>query len=326
MKNFTIYCKKQTIRQLLFVTILIALPILTFAQEYQYVPFPDSGAIWSEVYNPSHKEGETFKDIYERFVLSGEDIIIKDLTYKKLFLFYDSIFVKSKSTYIGGIREDNEKHVYYIGDSVHWLKPYNSFNDYDKEKELLLYDFSLGIGDTLKEGNINIFKWLTVKNIDTVQVENTLRKKYSFNDRRLEWIEGIGSIRGLLFAVHPEVTGSYPPNNSLICFIQNGSVIYHEEYFDDCFPSIVSVETKQTKFNINVCPNPANRNNIRFEWGNRKIEAIEIFNFKGMQVGSVNVTGKTSVEYPAEALQPGIYLYRATGPDNEKQTGKFVVK
>lgn len=302
------------------------MPFLSFSQEYQYIPFPDSGAVWSEVYNPAHDEENPVWDVYERFALSGEDTIIKNLSYKKLYLFYDTIFDKKKSLYMGGIREDNEKHIYYIGDSIHWLKPFNSFNDYNKEKEFLLYDFSLEIGDTLWEGNNNIFGKLIVEDIDTIQIENTLRKKFYFNYFWVEWIEGIGSLRGLLFAASDIPTGSSYPNNSLICFLQNNQVLYHEEHFIDCFPTTVSVETKQININIQVSPNPTNKIIIRFEWGNDKIETIDIFDLKGSLIKSISVTGKTLIEYSTEKLLPGIYLYKAVGLNNSTQTGKFVIQ
>ena len=118
----------------LFITALvIGLPFLSFAQEYQYVPFLDSGAIWSEVYFPKSGELDPVKQIFERFTLSGEDTLINATSYKKLYLFYDSVFNLKTATYVGGIREDYQKRVYYIGDTIHWLKPYNSFNDYNKE-------------------------------------------------------------------------------------------------------------------------------------------------------------------------------------------------
>ena len=108
--------------------------------------FPDSGAIWSEVYRPKESP-----DINERFTLNGEDTIINGVNYKKLYLFSDSVFDKSKASCVGGIREDENKRVYFKSDTVvHDLKP---VINYPYNEEVLLFDFSVSIGDTIWQGN-----------------------------------------------------------------------------------------------------------------------------------------------------------------------------
>jgi len=75
---------------LLFFGLTFGVTAGTLAQEYKYVPFPDSGAIWSEVYY--YGESSNFPDTsikppdYERFALSGEDTVINDVTYHKVYL------------------------------------------------------------------------------------------------------------------------------------------------------------------------------------------------------------------------------------------------
>jgi hypothetical protein len=134
-------------KQLLFIIILIGHTFPTFSQEYQYVPFPDSGAIWSEVYYPE-TDGNvpSSESIFERFALSGEDTIMNEKLYKKLFIFYDSVFNKNKASCVGGIREDSLKRIYYCGSIIHDCKP--MVTEYS---EILLYDFSLNLGDSLGE-------------------------------------------------------------------------------------------------------------------------------------------------------------------------------
>lgn len=306
---------------IIFIVFVLAVSSQLFAQEYEYVPFPDSGAVWSEMYTSD----ETMV-VYENFALSGEDTIINDISYKKLYLFHESFFDKNKFIYIGGIREDNAKHIYYMGDSVHWLKPYNSFDDYNKEKELLLYDFSLEIGDTLWESNTNVYGKLIVRDIDTIQIGNTLRKKFYFNYFWVEWIEGIGSLRGLLFAPSDIPTGSSYPYNSLICFIQNDIVLYHNDYYDDCFPSTLNADIKQINPEISVCSNPLEQQ-IQFKWCNCIINRIEIFDVQGVLIDVINVRNdSTEANYPTNRMQSGVYIYRANNSNGYSQTGRFVVE
>jgi len=103
---------KRRYEKNLFIVILL-LPLVAFSQDYKYIHFPDSGAIWSEIYQPPINPDLTWPDpIYERFALNGEDTVINDTAYKKLYIFYDTTFNKNTATYIGGIREDSSKKIF----------------------------------------------------------------------------------------------------------------------------------------------------------------------------------------------------------------------
>lgn len=290
-----------------------------FSQEYQYVPFPDSGAIWSEVFYPEHSEGEIVPEIYERFALTGEDTLMNELHYKKLYLYYNSVFNKNESTCIGGIREDSLKKIYYKGERIHSFKPIDN--------EIILYDFSLEIGDTIYYFNFyNILYRLIVEDIDTIQIGNSLRKKFTFNHWRSKWIEGIGSTRGLLFADRGDFFGpTIIEDNDLICFFQNDTLLYHSEWFSDCFPFQTNSIKVQTTTNFKVYPNPVADNTILFEWDNNKIESIDIYAINGKLIANINVIDKCRIEYSTIKLQKGVYFYKATTPDRMLQTGKFVI-
>ncbi|MFC2138538.1 hypothetical protein ACFLTE_10215, partial [Bacteroidota bacterium] len=128
--------------------LLLLISFNIYSQEYQYVPFPTENAIWSEIY---YFPVFTEPPVYERFALSGEDTIIENITYKKLYIFYDTIFDVNNATCIGGIREDSAKRIYYKSDNyVHEDKPMKT---YYPGEEQLLYDFNLNVGDTLFSGN-----------------------------------------------------------------------------------------------------------------------------------------------------------------------------
>ncbi|MEA1897883.1 MAG: hypothetical protein U9N53_09505, partial [Bacteroidota bacterium] len=213
--------------------LLTIISIKGHSQEYEYVAFPDLGAIWSEIYyhpEPTWPDTVHKPPSFERFAVSGEDTIINEFTYKKLYIFYDTVFVKNNATYVGGIREDEHKRIYFISDTViHEHKPMNEFYNYE---EIILYDFSLKVGDTIR--NINCIPdddRLVVKRIDTIQIGNTFRKRFSFDPVSwVQWIEGIGNLRGLLFT-----SGDLPFNGTygdLICFKQNGKILY----FNDNYP------------------------------------------------------------------------------------------
>lgn len=299
-------------KQIIAIVFVLSISANLLAQEYQYIPFPDSGVVWSEMYS-----SEKTMVVYERFTMTGEDTVINDISYKKLYIFYDKTFDKNNAQCIGGIREDDQKRVYYNGEGVHSFKPLGT-----EASGALLYDFSVSIGDTIKNGNSSHGE-IVVMDIDTIKIGNSLRKVFHVG-YDVTWIEGIGNLRGLLFTSGDLPTGG--ASGDLICFIKEDTILYHNDHYDNCFPVNVGVESKPLNFNIQVLPNPANGSNIRFEWGNSKIESIEIFNMKGILIGSVKSEGENFVEYPAKKLNPGIYFYKATGLKNTMQTGKFVVQ
>lgn len=314
--------------------VLILIPLVAFSQEYKYIPFPDSGAIWSEVYyypDPVWPNTVAKQPTFERFTLSGEDTVINDTTYKKLYIFYDTLFNKSNAIYIGGIREDENKKVYFKGDSViHDFKPsyYNSYSPIEAMgNELLLYDFSLSIGDTLKYANLSKGdEFLIVSSVDTILIGNTHRKRFSFEPIWwVKWIEGIGNIKGLLFT-----SGDLPFNgidDDLICFKQNSEILYFNNNYDDCMPLITGIETYQYNNSaIIIYPNPATKNCVAFQFVSCSVTNIKIFDCNGNSYGIYDVGELSEYILKTEKYQPGVYFYIATNKQGIGHTGKFVVQ
>jgi len=308
----------------IFTLLAIITAQISFSQEYKYVSFPDSGAIWSEAYyypEPAWPDTIVKPTSYERFTVNGEDTIIKEISYKKLYMFYDSVFDKSTATYVGGIREDENKRIYFKGDTViHYFKPMIDFPDY---KEIVLFDFSVNVGDTIWHGNFPDYDWLVVSSIDTIQIGDNLRRRINFQNRFwLKWIEGIGSIRGLLFT-----SGALPicgPYNYLICFKQNDEVLYFNSDYSECYPTGIEAK-KNSYFDIKVFPNPSNEN-IMFSFGEQKIKRIQINDSMGRLCDSFDCKMQSDFLLSIEKYRPGIYFYVVTNKNGFKHTGKFVVQ
>ncbi len=313
--------------KIIIILIAAVIPQIIFAQEYEYVPLPDSGAVWSEVYSfgePRWPDTIVKPPSYERFTVSGEDTTINDIIYKKLYLFYDSVFTKSEATCIGGIREDENKRVYFKSDTfIHEFKPMNWMYEYN---EIVLYDFSVNIGDTIKSINGFPDDVLIVSYIDTIMIKNKYRKSIHFQDFFwVSWIEGIGNTNGLLFN-----SGSLPTcscgSGDLICFQQNGETLYFNKNYSDCFPLLTGIEIKKNSLSdINIFPNPAN-DNIRFSFGIQQLERIQIMDCNGRVCGNFNVQLLQEFNLSIGKYQPGIYFYKATNNNGRILTGKFVVQ
>jgi len=126
--------------------------------------------------------------------------------YHRIFLTYDTLGIEDGWNIVGYISEDGENEQCYF---------MNLNSD-----EGLIYDFSAEIGDTLQlwnsyQGNIPIEAVIQEK--DTVLIGNSYRKRLiteSIVGFGESWIEGIGSLRGLLFPNWAMVGFYY----SLLCF------------------------------------------------------------------------------------------------------------
>ena len=136
----------------------------------------------------------------------AQDTIINNLTYKSVYRYW-SIKDLSTSAYCAAVRFTEDKKVYV----------------YHNNKEYLVYDFLAQVGDTLEvfggyHYDLNHIMPCVVQEVKTDSITNrTLMKLYAINVHdgticdgefnAIEWIEGVGSIRGLLTEEHPCVAG-----------------------------------------------------------------------------------------------------------------------
>jgi len=293
-----------------YLFILLALAFLKAnTQTYQYVPFPTGNAIWSENYYYSGEKSEQ----YEKFAINGEDTIINSIVYKKLFLFHTSQFYNDSAICIGGIREVNKK-IFYYGDSVHMLKPMITYNNCNGN-EILLYDFSLNIGDTINEECFNGFSTV-ITDIDTLLIGNKLRKVFHFNTPFFNWVEGIGNVNmnnnglgGLLYYV-----GDFPAKtiwlkNFLICFKQNDTIIYFNNNYSECMPLNVPEKTVM-KENIVVFPNPAS-DYLMIKLNNTQLLPLtfQLFDMQGIPKLNGKITNE-QIGINVASLSKGLYVLK----------------
>ncbi len=339
---------------ILFLVVSCLQQTISFSQEkeYEYVPFPTSDAIWSERYT----ENSNDQDVYERYIITGEDTIMNDLTYKKLFIFYEAVFDPNNARFIGGIREDDNKRVYYRGEVVHPLKPSEAAMGISGggmfEDEVLLYDFSLLIGDTLKAGNFTnpydeYSPWgecLVLSSIDTVKVGNSYRKRFTFeigtrNESDafnsslkslslqyfgwLQWIEGIGNGLGLLYT-----STDIPTNGAswLTCFEHNNELLYCNADPCDCYRNLSIDRMNIEKNIIKVYPNPVTDRVLYFEFEELRVDVIEIYNCTGMLIEKYIVGNQQKFDFSTERYLPGTYFYKITTEDRCEYNGKFIVR
>jgi len=198
----------------------------------------------------------------------------------------------------------------------------------------LLYDFSLEVGDTFRS---QIFEdedfFLKVEETDTIILEDGSKRKrlklscsieldtinYSGYGIR-EWIEGIGDTKGLLSIGGSCLTDH---NTSLLCFSQNGNIIWDNPDIDDCW--ITKGEDIVNKA-FRIYPNPI-RDVINVQL-NEGFNATEwsIFNLVGEKVrqGYLNSQNDFTIS-DMSVLNIGIYILCISNKSNDILSNKFVI-
>ncbi|MCC7467147.1 MAG: T9SS type A sorting domain-containing protein [Saprospiraceae bacterium] len=145
--------------------------------------------------------------------------------------------------------------------------PWNSGEGYFREEngrtykwledapERLIYDFNLGIGDSLPGTDSNQATRYVVQVGTETLLDGIPRKSIIFNSvcGPSRWVEGIGEIEDFLYS---EVFCSLwdGPPLSIRCFSTNGQLLYLRPNLSSCYTSATSNLTMQT---VRVYPNPS---------------------------------------------------------------------
>lgn len=272
------------------------------AQDYEYIPMVKPGVqLWTDDFAYYTPEGIIYS--LHRYALTEEDTIIENETYKKLYAFSGSTFDSLTAQCIGGIRENEQRQVFYKG----------NFGDYTTTSGLLC-DFSLSTGDTFTiiSGNFNIPITVEVKSINLINYGGALRRafgigtagEYSMNIAT--WVEGIGNVEGLLYDMYTKTIGlDFLGMNR--CYEHNGILLYHNypQNINDCSTPALSLNTIEEDNSINIYPNPANKEvNISSE---NIINSIEIFNSLGQRIYQEKPKSKEKT-IDIDSFTKGVYI------------------
>ncbi len=309
------------------------------AQEYKYIAFPDSNAVWSTTIPGGQQDASNNYAcirIYCKYAIFNEDTVINNITYHKLYRNKNtSTITRENSVCIGGIREDSLKRVLVSSSVFNDSTLFLFYKDYSNYKEVVLYDFSKNIGDTIFTSeygdsviyNLIINDYAVITKIDTIVIDGTARKAFYVNNEHLKgqgFIEGVGGDFGLIFPWGPLCTCECSCCGALLCLHQNNSLIVSNSP-DGCVPQFVidGVEKLQNP-RIKVFPNPALNGAVNFE--NIDFEMLEIFNATGTLVFRNSISGLKSYRLNTSGFQKGIYLYRLTSGKQKTTTGKIIIQ
>ena len=287
------------------------------SREQVYSPFPDSNAIWNEVMTNM----QPFSIDNYQYGISG-DTIINSTSYKKIYLLNDTIFPLELGQYCAAIREDSNK-IIYITDCQCCSEPISD------EEEVILYDFSKNVGDTVFVGvdGYGPLGYYIIENIDSILIDDTFRKTFHFVDGDyLEyWIEGIGSTRVLFSPVTPETTGSL--KWELICFNQDGVVKYLNPAYSNCFPILTAINEESIKsIQLHLNPNPVTGTSILdLSKTNQVFINMSVYNMLGVKMNQIDLIHQSKVEISINEYPPGAYFYLLQSKNNQTISNKFIV-
>lgn len=304
-------------KHLLILTILWLTLTIGYGQTNVYHPFPDSSGFWNQ--HQTTQNSET----YYLYGIFG-DTIINSIEYHKVYrheenlTFSDTVMTESNSNFIGGIREDSLKRIYFYNYNA---VPCCGLND----STYLLYDFSKQVGDTIKFDNPQFgytYPYLIVSSIDSVLVNNNFRKRFNFQGET--WIEGIGSTRDLLSNILGIPTCFCI--NEIVCYKFGDTTYYLNPIFYDCFPYLgLNVKDISQQEYISIFPNPIltqailNSNRILSD------ATLTVYNSLGQQVKQIkNIYGQT-ITLHRDNLPSGLYLFRLTQGNKVILTDKLII-
>lgn len=225
---------------------------------------------------------------------TSNDTLINDTLYKKLFILESG---SGSMQYFG--RENDEGFFVRRSDNM--------------EFPLYLYN--------LKEGAFfyakNIYQFDTpdsipvfVTGIDSVLINGAYKKRYNiacpynYTDGRADWIEGIGSLSGIMTPFLNEFfTGG---REMLLCYSENGQVLFKnpilglpECYYEDYVLATDKIEVDD----INIHPNPVS--NILQIIGVNNMGGYKIFNLNGKCILQGLVTNN---QVDVSSLYSGVFF------------------
>lgn len=194
---------------------------------------------------------------------------------------------------------------------------------YHNGQNLLLYDFSITKGDTIIDSYCSEIH--TVDFVDTIQLLNgEFRKRINFSNWYGEsWIEGIGSVEGILYPFYPNCGADF--GLFLNCFRENGTIKFNNPEFKGCYYQLVGLANYKKDILIKVYPNPS-KTKFNFEFSNLKNEfSISIFNSLGQQIMERKGL-KNNCEVNLTGFPPGLYNYFIQLDDFETINGKIILE
>ncbi|MFA6199370.1 MAG: T9SS type A sorting domain-containing protein [Bacteroidales bacterium] len=227
--------------------------------------------------------------VYTNFTYKVDgDTIINNNTYK---------IIKSNSP---DLNSNWEAAFYLREDNQRWVLKDTNIND-----EILLYDFSLNVGDIFYQYDFYKSSYSLPRNItavDTITLENgEFRKKITIENDWDEWIDGIGSIKYILDMPIANIMDG----PIFLCASNENDLLYVANEDLNCYDDRLGLNDIEYEAQTTIYPNPASNSlNVISQ---DKINSIEIYNPLGQKVYQTKVNNKTK-NIDISLFPKGIYI------------------
>jgi hypothetical protein len=295
--------------------LLFLIIIKTLVSGQNFVPIPaDSTSEWRII--TQEFDGMCVNCHDSRYFINGE-IIINDKVFYKLYrsgVFYQEIGEPPgpcdeqytfQNDYLGGLRTESGR-VYF-------------YNGYE---EVLLYDFTLGVGDTLYS---HISPGLIISEIDSVLVGEEYRKRYNFFNG--EWycnwmVEGIGHERGLIEPMFMPLEYY----SEFFCYAENHIPIFPEGI--QCVINVGINDSERNQDIIQLFPNPSTgKIYMTIYCDYQKLLTYSLSSVTGQVIFKKNCylgIGKNTIKLDTDNLDPGFYFMAIYSQDGSKDYIKLL--
>jgi hypothetical protein len=262
------------------------------------------------VYNRNFNPPETDRAFWKtHFYKTTDESIQNGVSYKKLWYSPDSLF---NSTILAGNLKTDHNKMSVIVDS----------------KEYLLYDFTLGVGDSLRIYQFYEFEpssvWAKILKVTDTLIHNKLLKRMEINylDSLAHyyrfgtdiWIEGIGSLTGGVlnegipwYLVGPDKT------YALLCYKENGVTLLQNPTYNTCYKETIFNSVKPNNaLVISMFPNLVHKGEPVTIASPVPFTTLQVYNTLGKQVALLNVND-THYQYSTANLPVGHYIVVVNG-------------
>jgi hypothetical protein len=290
-----------------------------------YFPFPDSVGVW-RIRSENYDGNLTYYSFFDYF-LNG-DTTINSTLYSKMYLSTGTQIIDTlNSGYYGALREFNKKIYFYPDSNMQTGNPqdfcYNwNGNSPNYSEDLLLYDFNVGVGDTVHYFHLDS-SYIIINSIDSILIQGQYRKRYNHSGLNgisscgwfssYSYVEGIGNITEGLFHM---LRYYFEHGYYLRCF-EDENILYSN--VGDCSTfGGVRIEEQLDENNLTIYPNPSS--------SNLTIELIDINTSFKAQVYINDITGKevysTSISstinnIDVSSFKSGLYLLKIVSNNGE---------
>lgn len=262
---------------------------LVQSAEYEYVPLVREGTEWGYSQQLIGKS-------YYRNLIAG-DTIVNGTAYKKFYTFQGCVATDDEN--LAFVREA-DKRVYITFNKD--LMPIESLY----EQEHLIYDFGVKVGETVSH-----FDWITqqtisatVGKIDTVEIGNTLRRRFWADDKVL-WIEGLGVEEGDWMRPGCSTDGAGLDTQDRLVYVKaaDGTVEYEtaDAVNDPCYSMIDEIDdnswyiARQGDWLEIVC-------------AEGEFEMVELIDLSGRVVWCDSLAGQSRVMVSVGEYPEGVYI------------------